>query len=204
VTDSFFDVFTDVSITVNEVGGPTDTTSPEAYNQFDPVTRNVLVYGTDDTGNLGVIPPTSVTPTKWNAEDDEDKSDDKTNAELRTYVITDDAGNKITLKEIVKIKKNEIKVKVSSIQYDSNPIIIPSKNNKAFEWSLDKNGSIKELTQKMTVGKDKSKQQVEAKYDSKKDTTKIESKNPKSKETISGMVLLKMSTNNGNLVISHN
>ena len=54
----------------------------------------------------------------------------------------------------------------------------------------------------MTVGKE-NKQKVEAKYNAKKLQTKIESKNPKSKETLTGMILLKMSTNNGNLVISH-
>ena len=54
----------------------------------------------------------------------------------------------------------------------------------------------------MTVGKD-DKQKVEAKYDSKKNQTKIESEHPKLKETLTGMILLKMSTSNGNLIISH-
>ena len=73
---------------------------------------------------------------------------------------------------------------------------------KNFSWSLNKDGSIKELEQKMTVGKD-DKQKVEAKYDSKKNQTKIESEHPKLKETLTGMILLKMSTSNGNLIISH-
>jgi hypothetical protein len=55
----------------------------------------------------------------------------------------------------------------------------------------------------MTAGKDKSKQQVEAHYDSKKNQSKIESNNPKLKETSAGLVLLKMKTSNGNMMISY-
>jgi type VI secretion system secreted protein Hcp len=201
-----------------------DITPPEAYNQFDPTTKNVLVYGTDNTdGNLGPITPTSVTKTKWRTSyDDEngrqydndnddthdgasdpkrDSTTGKTNAELRVYDITDNAGNSIQLTEIVKQKGKQIKVKVLSIQYGDGPIIKPKLATKHFEWSTAKDGSIKELEQKMTVGKGKIKQEVEAKFDLKKNQTKIEYKNPKSKETLPGMVLLKMSTNNGNLVI---
>jgi len=53
------------------------------------------------------------------------------------------------------------------------------------------------------VGKGKIKQEMDAKYDSKKNQTKIESNNPKSKEILPGLVLLKMATSNGSLVISH-
>ena len=165
-----------------------DTTSPEAYNQFDPVTKNVLVYGTDDTdGNLGAITPVITHDGK---------------KEIRTYTIQDTAGNKLVLVEKVKTEGKEIKVDVKSIQYNGG-IVTKVDAEKKFEWSLNKNGSIKELEQKMTVGKD-DKQKVEAKYDSKKNQTKIESKHPKSKETLTGMILLKMSTSNGSLIISHN
>jgi type VI secretion system secreted protein Hcp len=201
-----------------------DTLPPEAYNQFDPTTKNVLVYGTDNTdGNLGPIAPTSVTKTKWRTsyddehgrqyDNDNDDTHDgasdpkrgsttgKTNAELRVYDITDKAGNSIKLTEVVKQKGKQIKVKVLSIQYEDGPVIKPKLATKHFEWSAAKDGSVKELEQKMTVGKGKIKQEVEAKFDLKKNQTKIEYKNPKLKETLPGMVLLKMSTNNGNLVI---
>ncbi|HSA98463.1 MAG TPA: tandem-95 repeat protein, partial [Candidatus Nitrosotenuis sp.] len=210
-----------VSVTVNNV----DTVPPEAYNQFDPVTKNVLVYGTDNSdGNLGPITPSSITKTKWHTkyddegghgydEDSDDEHDgehdqnrghtSKTNAELRTYTITDHSGNSMKLTEVVKQKGNKIKVKVLSIQYGNDPVISPKLATKHFEWSLDKNRTIKELEQKMTIGKAKTKQETSAKYDSKKNETKIESQNPKSKETLSGMVLLKMGTSQGSLVISH-
>jgi hypothetical protein len=206
-----------------------DTIWPEAYNQFDQITNDVRVYGTDNIdGNLGPITPISVTKTNWHTkyddenghEYDDDNNDEhdgqhdqnrghsrNTNAELRTYVITDHAGNSLTLTEIVKQKGNEIKIKVASIQYGNDQAITPKLATEHFEWSLNKNGAIKELEQKMTVGKGKIKQEVEAKYDLKKGSptgqTKIKSENPKAEETLSGLVLLKMSTNNGSLMISH-
>ncbi|WP_162287757.1 Ig-like domain-containing protein, partial [Candidatus Nitrosotalea okcheonensis] len=42
----------------------------DAYNQFDPVTKNVLVYGIDNNGDsFGPITPT-ITKTSWNSGDD--------------------------------------------------------------------------------------------------------------------------------------
>ncbi len=167
---------------------PPDVTPPEAYNQFDPITKNVLVYGIDDVDrNLGAIAPVITHDGK---------------KEIRTYTIQDSTGNKLVLVEKVKNEGKEIKVNVQSIQYNGGTVTkVDAEKN--FSWSLNKDGSIKELEQKMTVGKD-DKQKVQAKYDSKKLQTKIESKNPKLKETLSGMVLLKMSTNNGSLVLSYN
>jgi type VI protein secretion system component Hcp len=192
--DSFFDVFVDL-----------DAIPPEAYNQFDPATKNILVFSTDDHPGMPMNPisPTSVTQAKWNAEDDDDREDHRTNAELRTYEITDAAGNKMTLKEIVKIKGKEIKVKVLSIQYGDGTPIKPDKNKKAFEWSINKDGTIKELEQKMTTKDGKSKQEVKAKYSSKKDQTKIESEKPKVNLTKQGLALLQMHTANGKLVIKY-
>jgi type VI protein secretion system component Hcp len=192
--DSFFDVFVDL-----------DAIPPEAYNQFDPATKNILVFSTDDHPGMPMNPisPTSVTQAKWNAEDDDDREDHRTNAELRTYEITDAAGNKMTLKEIVKIKGKEIKVKVLSIQYGDGTPIKPDKNKKAFEWSINKDGTIKELEQKMTTKEGKSKQEVKAKYSSKKDQTKIESEKPKVNLTKQGLALLQMHTANGKLVIKY-
>jgi len=192
--DSFFDVFVDL-----------DAIPPEAYNQFDPATKNILVFSTDDHPGMPMNPisPTSVTQAKWNAEDDDDREDHRTNAELRTYEITDAAGNKMTLKEIVKIKGKEIKVKVLSIQYGDGTPIKPDKNKKAFEWSLNKDGTIKELEQKMTTKEGKSKQEVKAKYSSKKDQTKIESEKPKVNLTKQGLALLQMHTANGKLAIKY-
>ena|SRR5579885_2511120 len=48
------------------------TSPPEGFNQFDPVSKDVLVYGIDSTGKIfGPIKPTSVTKTVWDADDDQ-------------------------------------------------------------------------------------------------------------------------------------
>lgn len=85
--------------------------------------------------------------------------------------------------------------------------------DKKFSWSLNKDGSIKELEQHMKVKlgdddtddetEDENEQNVKAKFNSKKNQTKIKSGNPETEQTILGLVLLKMSTNNGSLVISY-
>ena len=47
------------------------TGPPEAFNQFDPVSKDVVVYGVDSTGKIfGPIAPTSVAQTTWDPDDD--------------------------------------------------------------------------------------------------------------------------------------
>lgn len=55
----------------------------------------------------------------------------------------------------------------------------------------------------MKVGKGKPKHKVNAKFDATKNQTKIKSEKPKLKETLPGLVLLKMNTENGKLALSH-
>ncbi len=71
-----------------------------------------------------------------------------------------------------------------------------------YEWSNDKEGNIKELEQKATVGALK----IEAHYDAKKNITKIERKvkdvedhedEKETKETFTGLRILKLVTDNG-------
>ncbi|MGI0045795.1 MAG: 6-bladed beta-propeller [Nitrosotalea sp.] len=47
------------------------TSPPEGFNQFDPVSKDVLVYGVDSTGKVfGPIKPQTVTTTTWGYDDD--------------------------------------------------------------------------------------------------------------------------------------
>ncbi|TLX66662.1 MAG: Ig-like domain repeat protein, partial [Thaumarchaeota archaeon] len=212
-----------------------DTTPPEAYNQFDPTTKNVLVFGRDGESGVppGPVTPLSVIPTNLNDDGDKQGSndqggdqqvandqsenqkksnsqsgdkkehDDQSNAELRTYLISDLAGNSLTLVENVKKEGHEIKVKIVSLQYNNGPIIASSKNKESFDWSLNTDGSLKKLDQEMKVGKDTNQKEVEAKYDGKKNKTTIELEKPKPETKIvkDGLVLLRMATSNGNLNI---
>lgn len=182
-----------------------DITAPEAYNQFDPVTKNVQVFGRDGGSGVpaGSINSISVVQTKWGDGKDDTDTDKNENVELRTYRVTDLAGNSLVLVEKVKIKGNEIKVKIVSLQYNNGQVITPDKNEKKFEFALNKDGTLKELNQKMQVGKEKPKQNVEAKFDAKKNKTTIKVNEPKPESNVvrSGLVLLKMATDKGKLVI---
>lgn len=201
-----------------------DKTAPEAFNRFDRVTKTVQVFGRDAGSG---VPSSRVVgacaPVKWGHGDDDDDSgddddDDKeNNAQRCTFKITDAAGNSVTLVEDIKSHGHgddgddddgkEIKVVVVSFRYNTGgvagPVITPPRNSKKFEWSLNKDGSLKELEQKMTVGKGKDKQEVQAKFDSRKNQTEIKDKRgaKEVKVTKPGLVLLMLATDKGKLVI---
>jgi len=74
------------------------------------------------------------------------------------------------------------------------------KNKVEYIWKKDKDGSIKELEQKIEVKKDFN---IHAKYNKKKDETKISIENKDHhkniKETKQGMVIIKLTTKKGKL-----
>ncbi len=197
---------------------PISIDPPEAFNQFDPTSKDILVYARYPGAPSGPVTPFSVVPIKWghggNDKDvddkdksDRDKDDDKDkdeNAELRTYRITNGAGSMVLI-EKVKKTGHEIKVKVVSIQYNSDPVITPPKNRKSFEWSTEKEGPLKELEQEMEVGKGKDRQDVEARYDAKKNETtiRVDETKPEIKIVKTGLALLRLATDKGKLVIEY-
>ena len=182
---------------------PRDTTPPEAFNQFDPVTKTVQVFGRDNSfGTSGPLTPTSVTLDKDNGQNDKNKND-KDKTELRTYQVTDPSGNSIILVEKVKKAGDEIDVHMISVQYNNRKVINFEENDKHFEWAVDKKGAITELEQHMTIGHDIKRQDVDAKFDSKKNKTVITEEKPKSKTSYPGLVLLRMATQNGNIIVEH-
>ena len=183
-----------------------DKTAPEAYNQFNPATLDIQVIGRDGGSGIGSVTVTSTT-VKWgDGDEDDDGDDDKgSKAELRTYTVTDAAGNTLVLVEKVKKSGHEIKVSMVSLRYNGGAVITLPENSKSYEWSLNKDGSLKELEQKMEVGKGKAKQSVEAKYEGKKNLTtiKVDAPKPETKVVKPGLALLRLATSNGSLVIEY-
>ncbi len=210
-----------VTVTVN-----IDMTAPEAFFQFDPVRKDILVFGKDNlSGPSSSDPfvPVSSVWAKWEGEsDDPDKGK---NVELRTYRITDLAGNSLTIGEKVKLDGKEIRAKIVSLQYNNDPAILLldnnssagknngtttppglSKNEMKFEYSVDKDGSaIKELNQKIDIGQGKDKQRLDAKYDAKKNETTIKTSEPKPEKQVvkAGLVLIRLSTDRGSFTIGY-
>ena len=114
------------------------------------------------------------------------------------YQIEDEVGNTTKLYfEKIKQKGKEIKAKLEVIQYNDEEIIELEADFK-YEWSLDKHtGEIKNLEQKLEV---KNQFKIKAKYNHKKDETKIKIKLPdqeEQKQTLSGIVIIKLITKSG-------
>ncbi len=110
--------------------------------------------------------------------------------------------------------KYELKVHVISTQYNNDSPIAAPHNRQHFQWSLDKDGSLKTLDQIMVVSQDKNRFKVVAKFDAKKNQTKIQIKdnsqvtkdgdnNKDDKDIIlkPGLDLLRMATRTGLLDI---
>ena len=194
-----------------------DKTGPEAYNQFSRTQLDVLVYGRDA---LSGVPASAVTPTvypiRWGRHRERDHDHDdwcdedgRGVAELRTYRVQDRAGNQMSLLEMVKKEGNEIKVYVVGVRYEDadgpGRFIFFRNARKSFEWSVEKNGTLKGLSQMMEVGKDRGRERVEASYDAKKNRTTITTRDGgrQRTETRTGLVLLRMVSDNGKMVIEY-
>ena len=96
----------------------------------------------------------------------------------------------------------EVMIEVVSVQYnDGDVIAFPPKADKKFKWSLNSDGSLKELEQKMELGKGNTKSQVTAHYSSKKGTTEINVHGGGGKLVGDGLTLLCMISNDGDLEI---
>jgi hypothetical protein len=217
----------------DHVGHSTTTQSvisfapPEAYNQFDPVSHDVLVYGFDPTTgtSLGVIAPTTVTrqdpsgvlcqdhdghwfgpfPSAWWTQfgGDHDWS-------LRIYRVAGSPGNALTLVEAVQTSGHQIHVQVIGFQYTVNgttePFIFAPDATKNFSWSLNGDGSLKTLNQGMSIGHGRNGVSVQANYSSRSGHTSVHVRvdGPDTDTTLPGLALLRMATNrpDSNLIIS--
>jgi len=111
-----------------------DKTAPEAYNQFNPVTRDIDIYGRD--GGSGV-PTGPCTPTVTPIVGDDDNEG---MTELRTCTFTDAAGNTLKIVEKVRIdhddqgKDHTSKATIVSLQYNGGPVITPLPIKSSSTW----------------------------------------------------------------------
>ena len=207
-----------------------DLTPPEFKNVFNEDTLTVDVLALDDLSGVTSDPIVPVcVPTRWGSAKASGKASGKArskrpNAEECTYTVTDVAGNTTVLVENRKTTgsnaskkgsskkgsgKNsskggggEIQIQVVSIQYNGGDVIaFPPKADKKFKWSLNRDLTLKELEQKMELGRGRTKQQVTAHYSSKKGTTEINVHGGGGKLVGDGLRLLCMISNDGELEI---
>jgi hypothetical protein len=180
------------------------------------------VYGTDNLPGLtaSAFAPISVVPSRWVGDDEDDDDDwDGGNAEAHTYSITDafvpatgpapvQNPNQVTLVENVRQSANELRVQVMSYQYRHGsvlqPVVVPDRAIKKFEWATNGDGSLKALHQKFELHKGRDRQVVEAAFDVKSGVTTIKrGSHDSSRVTMPGLVLLRMTTSHGELKIEY-
>jgi hypothetical protein len=185
-----------------------DITAPIAYSQFDPASDKVLVYAGDTVSGApsGVITPVSVKSDKWSRNDDDEDEDDRDEcgehtgkarkefgAEVRTYLITDNAGNTLEFVMKVKTEGHEIKAVITSMKINGAVVKVVY-NVQSFMWNDDKAGNTRILVQRMHVGTGKKHEMVIATYNVKKNETEIRESDPRPQKKVQkpGLVLLKM------------
>jgi hypothetical protein len=169
-----------------------DKTPPEFMIQFNPALQDLAFTATDTlpttlaTSSLASsIKPSKARPfpIPWVKIKDEGN----------IITATDAAGNitVLTLKD--KDRKRQLKAEIKSLSYNGKLTDI-NKTWFHFDWLFDKKGILKLLTQNVQAKKDFN---ISAIYDGKK--TRLLGRDQKNKinETKSGLVLLKVSTNQG-------
>jgi hypothetical protein len=190
-----------------------DTTPPEALIQLDPTKQDLLVFGKDAGSGVpaGPVAPSSIAPTSWNPDDDavDAKPDGGDHsAELRTYTITDPAGNTTTL--VIKVQVpgphgHQLKARLVSIQYGSTPAVTFGSNSEEFHWDLAKDGTLAKLEQQVRIGTGHEQQAVEAHFEAGQGQTVIRVKSPRPQPGIQkpGLDLLQIVTAKGQFSISY-
>jgi hypothetical protein len=201
-----------------------DKTPPEAYLQFDPVSHDIQLFGRDALSGLanpGPIAPVSVTPIlgEDRGQKGNQKGDDNSRAETRTYLVKDLADN--TLQLLVQVQKegHDIKARVVSLQYNGGTVIAPLQDVLSWNWELAKDGSLKVLEQRMGLVDGLTRAAVEAHYDARKNVTWIVHSQPEGQSDdnkslkgrddgeypgavkLPGMVLLRLTSSQGHLMI---
>ena len=152
----------------------TDKWAPDASFMFDLAARDVIFSGIDDQSGVVV-------------------------QDLGNQVIlTDEAGNTTVLNYKEKTKKQKsIELELTSISYNDKQKIKLPENETTYSWTLDRSGNITRLEQELEI-KEKS---VSLNYSSKHNETVVTEKikRGKKKETLSGLVILKVKIMGGKI-----
>ncbi|MBM3272433.1 hypothetical protein FJY94_04125, partial [Candidatus Kaiserbacteria bacterium] len=185
----------DMHLPAQEGGVATpDITPPEAVFSFSTTTNDVIVSSLDEDA---AVNPSATLSTSTLA-----------------YTLADQSGNVTTLsfkrvaeKESKDERYGNVKASLLSIRYatlsTSTEHVLP-KNEIQYEWERDKAGVLKKLEQKVAVKKDFT---LRAKYDGKKNETKIyfvdKDNKEKLKEVREGLVLARIVTKDGGLEVEY-
>jgi hypothetical protein len=105
------------------------------------------------------------------------------------------------LKEKAKKTLHFISVRIISVQYNNGRTLLLPGNSQRVEWTLKEDGSQKELKQRFEVGTERDERELTATFNVKTNETVIREEPESGPKIIRpGLVLLQMSTNEGQLV----
>jgi hypothetical protein len=207
-----------------------DKTTPEASLQFDPASKDPVLIGKDGMSGApaGPIKPTSVVPTQWLQEDEDalkgtaesaeyqallkqliGQLQDAVKTELRTYVVSDAAGNSLEVVVKARTLGRSIRARVVSLRYGGGQATTPVRNGIGVAWSVGSDGSIKALVEGVGAGQGKDRHIVLAGYDSTKGVTNlitIDGVLPSIKYGAArraGLVVLRVSTSKGQVTAEY-
>jgi len=97
-----------------------------------------------------------------------------------------------------------VEFQVVSTKYNAGPVVNASYNSQSVEWSINKDKTLKTLSQSVVIGKEKDRIEISSEYDSRKNQTIIETDRPKESRVVKpGLVLLRTATTNGALAIEY-
>jgi len=165
-----------------------DKTPPEAYIQFDPVSLDLQVFGRDSLSGVEPGPVTATSAVPGQGQD-----------QIRSYRITDHAGNTLDLVLDVIPTGDHLQATVTSLSYDGGAPVKPVDNTFQFEWSGTAGAAPDKLNQRFDVGQGTDHVQVTANWGSTSGQTVI--KQTTSSTTVTGLVLLRMATSSGQVSI---
>ncbi len=185
---------TDNEGNTSDVGTTTirlDKVAPEAYLRFDPVKRDIAVFGRDGLSGTaaGALTPSRVqrVPT----------GDRNHRVEIRTFDLVDVAGNTLQLVHSVGLMKNDAVAGIQTLQYNGGAVTRPPYNVMFFDWKLKQN-ALDELHQEFLVLSPL--QRATADWRAKDNRTLVWSL-AGGQTTVPGLFLLRLATSNGALSI---
>jgi pimeloyl-ACP methyl ester carboxylesterase len=158
----------------------TDQVPPEAQVAFNPTTLKLDILGTDNLSNVQVTTP-----------------------QTGTYSFTDAANNTTKLQTQLTNSSGTLNLILNNITYNLLPPTSFALNSFVVSFSLDrKTNKLSGLTQTITI---KNQTTVKASYDSRRNETKIDVTDTGKRKgvtiTKTGIILLKLNTKNGQLVV---
>jgi hypothetical protein len=185
---------TDNEGNTSDVGTTTvklDKVAPEAYLQFDPVKRDIAVFGRD---GLSGTPAGPLTPSRIQRVPTGDRNH---RVEIRTYDLADAAGNTLQLVHSTGLMRNDAVAGIQTLQYNGGAVMRPAYNVMFFDWKLKKD-ALDDLHQEFVVISPL--QRATADWRAKDNQTLVWSL-AGGQTTVPGLFLLRLATSNGALSI---